>query len=88
MIWRTRQFCFLIDQNRIVVTETTQDFVGNWTSGEDSFQVDPPNAALVVFTDIKNMMFSRLNYLIRHTMRMKNAIRYDFSVLGYAYIVP
>jgi hypothetical protein len=33
--------------NRIVVTETTQDFVGNWTSGEDSFQVDPPNAALV-----------------------------------------
>ena len=27
--------------NRIVVTQSVQDFIGNWTSGDDSFQVNP-----------------------------------------------
>ena len=87
MILRIRQFCFLIDQNRIVVNETTQDFFGNWTSGEDSFQVDPPNAALV-FTDDQEDDVFEIELFNPTYDEDENAIRYDFSVLGYAYIVP
>ena len=34
--------------DRIVTSESTSDFIGNWSSGEDSFAVDVPNAVLVV----------------------------------------
>ena len=34
--------------DRIVKSTSTSDFIGNWSTGEDSFAVDPPNAVLVV----------------------------------------
>ena len=34
--------------DRIVVSIDTGDFIGNWSTGVNSFVVDPPNAALVV----------------------------------------
>ncbi|MGD1836277.1 MAG: hypothetical protein ACPKQO_11220 [Nitrososphaeraceae archaeon] len=34
--------------DRMVKSESTSDFVGNWSTGEDSFAVDAPNAVLVV----------------------------------------
>lgn len=34
--------------DRIVMSISTLDFVGNWSVGEDSFAVDAPNAVLVV----------------------------------------
>ena len=34
--------------DRIVTSVSTSDFIGNWTTGEDSFAVDAPNAVLVV----------------------------------------
>ena len=34
--------------DRIVKSVNTFDFIGNWSSGEDSFAVDTPNAVLVV----------------------------------------
>ncbi|MGD1837809.1 MAG: hypothetical protein ACPKPY_07100, partial [Nitrososphaeraceae archaeon] len=34
--------------DRIVKSISTTDFIGNWSVGEDSFAVDPPNAVLVV----------------------------------------
>jgi hypothetical protein len=34
--------------DRIVTSISTSDFISNWTRGQDSFSVDPPNAALVV----------------------------------------
>ena len=34
--------------DRIVLSESTSDFIGNWSLGEDSFVVDSPNALLVV----------------------------------------
>ena len=27
---------------------STSDFIGNWSIGEDSFAIDPPNAVLIV----------------------------------------
>ena len=34
--------------DRIVKSISTSDLVGNWTTGENSFVLDPPNAVLVV----------------------------------------
>ena len=34
--------------DRIVKSVSTLDFIGNWSTGEDSFAVDAPNAVLVV----------------------------------------
>ena len=34
--------------DRIVTSVSTIDFIGNWSTGEDSFAVDTPNAVLVV----------------------------------------
>jgi hypothetical protein len=34
--------------NRIVASVSTTDFVCNWSTGSDSFAVDPPNAVLVL----------------------------------------
>jgi hypothetical protein len=73
--------------NRIVVTETTRDFVGNWTSGEDSFKIDPPNAALVVLTDDQDDVFE-IELFNPTYDEDENAIRYDFSVLGNATSSP
>jgi hypothetical protein len=34
--------------NRIVTLISTDNFIGNWSAGDDSFLLDPPNAVLVV----------------------------------------
>lgn len=34
--------------DRIVTSVSTSDFIGNWSTGEDSFAMDAPNAVLVV----------------------------------------
>ena len=34
--------------DRIVMSVSTSNYIGNWTTGEDSFAVDAPNAVLVV----------------------------------------
>jgi hypothetical protein len=34
--------------DRIVASIDTTDFIGNWSTGANSFAVDPPNVALVV----------------------------------------
>ena len=34
--------------DRIVTFVSTSDFIGNWSTGEDSFAVDAPNAVIVV----------------------------------------
>ena len=34
--------------DRIVASKSTLDFIGNWSTGKDSFAVDAPNAVLVI----------------------------------------
>lgn len=68
--------------NRIVVTQTTQDFVGNWTSGQDSFQVDPPNAALVVLTEDQEDDVFEIELFNPLYDENEKAIRYYFRTLG------
>ena len=67
--------------NRIVVTQSVQDFIGNWTRGDDSFQVDPPNAALILVDEHEDDVFEIELFNLRYDNDEK-AIRYDFSLLG------
>lgn len=69
--------------NRIVVTQSIQDFIGNWTIGDDSFQVDPPNAALVLTDDQEFDVFEIELFNPQYDNNEKT-ITYDFSVLGNA----
>ena len=39
--------------DRIVSSVNTTDFIGNWSTGPDSFAADPPNAALVVDEEVE-----------------------------------
>ena len=39
--------------NRIVASIDTAEFIGNWSTGANSFAVDPPNVALVVHDDVE-----------------------------------
>ena len=34
--------------DRIVISVSTSDFIGNWSTGEDSFANDAPNAVLII----------------------------------------
>ena len=34
--------------DRIVVSETTADFIENWSVGQDSYSIDAPNSVLIV----------------------------------------
>ena len=68
--------------NRIVVTQSIQDFVGNWTNGEDSFQVDPPSAALVVLTENQEDDVFEIELFNPMYDEDEKAISYDFRVLG------
>lgn len=57
-----------------------QDFVGNWTSGDDSFQVDPPNAALILTDDQDNVF--EIELFNPQYDNNEKSLRFDFSVLG------
>jgi hypothetical protein len=39
--------------DRIVASIDTTDFIGNWSTGPDSFAADPPNVALVVDDEVE-----------------------------------
>ena len=39
---------------RIVATTNTTDFIGNWSTGPNSFAIDPPNAVLVLDDEQQN----------------------------------
>jgi hypothetical protein len=68
--------------DRIVATQTIQDFIGNWTIGEDSFQVDPPNAALVVLTEAQEDDVFEIELFNPIYEEDDKAMSYDFIILG------
>ena len=39
--------------DRIVGSENTTDFIGNWSIGENNFAVDPPNAVLIIDDEVE-----------------------------------
>lgn len=68
--------------NRIVDTQSIQEFIGNWTQGDDSFEIDPPNAALT-FLEGDN---HKINALVIELFNIEydeeqNILKYDFTFL-------
>jgi hypothetical protein len=39
--------------DRIVAATNTTDFIGNWSTGPDSFAIDPPNAVIVLDDEVQ-----------------------------------
>jgi hypothetical protein len=69
--------------NRIVDTQSIQEFIGNWTQGDDSFEIDPPNAALT-FLESDNQKIDALVielYNIEYDEE-QNILKYDFTFLN------
>ncbi|MDP9489807.1 MAG: hypothetical protein M3P28_06375 [Thermoproteota archaeon] len=68
--------------NRIVDTQSIHEFIGNWTQGEDSFEIDPPNAALTFLEDDNQ----KIDTLVIDLYNIKyeadqNSLKYDFTFL-------
>jgi hypothetical protein len=66
--------------DRIVVTQSNQDFIGNWTSGQESLRIDPPNAVLVADDQKEDTIEIEL-YNPKYENDGKK-ISYDFTFLG------
>lgn len=68
--------------NRIVDTQSIQEFIGNWTQGEDSFEIDPPNAALTFLEDDNQKIEALVIelYNIEYDEE-QNILKYDFTFL-------
>lgn len=69
--------------NRIVLTESLDDFIGNWTIGQDSFQYDPPNAALILQTDNDSEQgIFEIELFNPKYNEGGNKVTYGFTILG------
>lgn len=64
----------------VVVTQSNQDFIGNWTSGQESLRMDPPNAVLV--TDDKKEDTIEIELYNPEYENDGKKISYEFTFLG------
>jgi hypothetical protein len=75
-------FLFSDRPERIVDTQSIEEFVGNWTLGADSFQDDPPNAALGFLDDDNQKLDTVVIELFNPKYEKdQNTLKYDFSFL-------
>ena len=68
--------------DRIVMSTSTSNFIGNWSVGEDSFVVDAPNAVLIVdkLGRGQDIVIAELsNPIYEHD---SNKLKYDFIFLN------
>ena len=70
--------------DRIVATQSIQDFIGNWTSAQDRFQVDPPNAALVILDSGQKEDIFEIELFNPKYEKDGKILRYDITFLGNA----
>ncbi|HEY7777103.1 MAG TPA: hypothetical protein VIA09_01060 [Nitrososphaeraceae archaeon] len=72
--------------DRIIMTINANDFIGNWTYGQDNFQMDPPNVALIGLAGDKEQdVFEAILYNPVYE-KDQNSLRYDVTLLGNATI--
>jgi hypothetical protein len=64
--------------NRIVSSVNTSDFIGNWSTGPNSFAVDPPNAVLVL-DDVEQRQQAVIELYNPEYDSEANTLRFDIS---------
>lgn len=65
--------------------QSIDDFIGNWSSASDSFQADPPNAALVLLAGGKEDVFE-IELLNSHYDRDENRLSYNFTFYNFTFL--
>jgi hypothetical protein len=75
---------------RIVTSISTRDFIHNWSNGEDSFKVDPPNAVLVLHSSIGQQSEPIIMQLFNPSYDLdKKSLKYDvMQVNATAFYLP
>lgn len=64
--------------DRIVTTIGTNDFIGNWSAGDDSFSEDSPNAVLVA-EDLQEQDISTIILFDPIYVESKKTLRYEVT---------
>ncbi|MFB5601090.1 MAG: hypothetical protein ACE5SW_12795 [Nitrososphaeraceae archaeon] len=78
-------FLFSDRPDRIVMSVSTSNYIGNWTTGEDSFVIDAPNAILVVddveqdtaIVELFNPIYDIDKNLVKYDITPENATSID-----------
>jgi hypothetical protein len=65
--------------DRIVSSVNTTNFIGNWSTGPDSFAVDPPNAALVLDDEEQRQDIAVIELYNPENDSGANTLKYDIS---------
>jgi hypothetical protein len=75
--------------DRIVTSISTLDFIGNWTTGQDSFAIDAPNAVLVIdeiarqqdtaIIELFNPVYDSDNKILKYDITSNNTTSIDLS---------
>jgi hypothetical protein len=65
--------------DRIVSSIDTTDFVGNWSTGPDSFAADPPNAVLVLDDEEQRQDIAVIELYNPEYDSGANTLRYDIT---------
>jgi hypothetical protein len=75
-----RTILFSDRPNRIVASIDTADFIGNWSTGPNSFAADPPNVALVVHDDVEQRQDLAVIELLNPVYDSEaNTLKYDIT---------
>ncbi len=67
--------------HRIVAATNTTDFIGNWSSGPDSFAIDPPNA-VIVFDDEVQRHLAVIELFNPEYDPEANTLKYDITAVN------
>jgi hypothetical protein len=65
--------------DRIVSSVNTTNFIGNWSTGPDSFAVDPPNAALILDDEEERQELAVIELFNPEYDSEANTLRYDIT---------
>jgi hypothetical protein len=65
--------------DRIVSSVSTTNFIGNWSTGPDSFAVDPPNPALVLDDEEQRQEIAVIELYNPEYDSGANTLKYDIS---------
>jgi hypothetical protein len=65
--------------NRIVSSVSTTNFIGNWSTGPDSFAADPPNAVLVLDDEEQRQDLAVIELYNPEYDSEANTLRYDIT---------